>query len=42
MSSDPRKQRHHPPPDPSRWLFVMKVLVAIGQVVVLVKKIFHE
>ena len=42
MSSDPRTQRHHPPPPPSRWLFVMKVLVAIGQVVVLVKKIFHE
>lgn len=41
MSSDPRTQRHLPP-DPSRWLFVMKMLVAIGQLAVLVKKFFHE
>ncbi len=42
MSSNPRTQRHHPPPGPSRWLFVMKVLIAIGQVAVLVKNFFHE
>lgn len=32
MSKDPRTQRHQPP-TPSRWLLVMKVVIAIGRVV---------
>lgn len=32
MSNDLRTQRHQPP-GPSRWILLMKVIVAIGQMV---------
>jgi len=32
MSNDLRTQRHQPP-SPSRWIFVYKILVAVGRVV---------
>jgi len=32
MSNDLRTQRHQPRP-PSRWLLLMKVIIAVGRVV---------
>jgi hypothetical protein len=32
MSKDPRTQRHQPP-TPSRWLILMKAVIAAGKVV---------
>lgn len=40
MSNYHRTQRHKPPP-PSRWLLLMKVVIAIGQVVSLAKYFVH-
>lgn len=36
MSNDPRTQRHQPP-GRSRWLLLMKAVIAIGQVVSFVR-----
>jgi hypothetical protein len=41
MSNDPRTQRHQPP-EPSRWLLIFKVIIAVGQVVSFVKHFFHD
>lgn len=41
MSNDPRTQRHHTP-EPSRWLLLMKVVIAIGQVVAFVKHFLRD
>lgn len=42
MSNYPRTQRHRPPLKPSRWLLLMKVVIAIGQVVAFVDRIFRD
>ncbi len=43
MSTDPRTQRHPTPdPEPSRWLLLMKVVIAAGQVVAFVKHFFRD
>lgn len=41
MSTDPRTQRHRPP-DPSRWIILFKVIVALGQVAAFVKHFLRE
>jgi hypothetical protein len=41
MSRHPRTQRHKPP-EPSRWLLLFKVIIAIGQVVTFVKHFFRD
>lgn len=41
MSSDPRTQRHQPP-SPSRWLLLLKALIAIGQVVSFVRHMLPD
>lgn len=41
MSRHPRTQRHQPP-SPSRWLLLMKVIIAIGQVVSFLKYFLHR
>jgi len=32
MSTDPRTQHHQPRP-PSRWILLMKVIIAVGRMV---------
>lgn len=41
MSNDPRTQRHQPP-SPSRWLLLMKVVIAVGQVVSFLKWLYNQ
>lgn len=41
MSTYPRTQRHQPP-EPSRWLLLMKVIIAMGQVVSFVRHFFRD
>lgn len=41
MSNDPRTQRHQPP-EPSRWLLLLKVIIAVGQVVAFVRYFLRD
>ena len=41
MSTDPRTQRHQPP-NSSRWLLLMKVIIAVGRVVSFVKFLWEN
>lgn len=40
MSSDLHTQRHQQPPQrPSRWILLMKVIIAIGQVAAVIRQL---
>lgn len=41
MSKDRRTQRNQTP-EPSRWLILFKVIIAVGQVVAFVKHFFRD
>lgn len=40
MSNDPRQQRHRPPV-PSRWLTLMKVIIALGQLASVIRQVLR-